>query len=486
MKSRRPQIGLRSRKLIALFRIKPSSPAPRRAMEPLTARSKGGGVHHEEGPSEVQAPQPPPHATPVAGAIAVILSKLLRPLRKRSEPPAADQRQPEGDEGRPTASFLSLPVEICLQIIGHVGYEDLITLRHTSRGLRQLMSAHEGSIVRAHVRGVVPADLLALVDPLQREAHTLCFLAQLAYRQRVCRQLARLMMDFVSREHFHFRTERQRRRFVAEHEHAQRKMVPLLFLLFHHFESFQRRWIWQALPLPAIELDWPAWESENMQQYAYRDLILATEMYTLVSRALERQLRPPSYAGRVERLVRGWTQQRPVEGAIVRLFLIGGLPEVRRILAVADYGARVRALHRWSDALDGWRHVDGRWGRTKRVRGPPPPPLPALAPCVDRYWLPQSCARPMPRPSSGELLHLLPRLPHIWEVWFPAAEWELVTRGVLQGPNSIPAPHQFLMELLRRQSPEDVDHRWYEHCCRHAVGPTGERLPIMTPPEEWP
>ena len=252
----------------------------------------------------------------------------------------------------------------------------------------------------------------------------------------------------MSREILRHNTARKRRAFSPTWERMHARLQPLLFTLNHFFETYRRTLLErsaanrQAASGPSIKPTFSIqtgaaalWSDQSAIMDAYDPLLLLDlyHCYGFLLQALERRLRPPSYAGPLERYVRGWTAAPASARAIEILLLLGGADAVASVLAHRRYADRRAALDAFIAALDPARNPDG-WRRAWTDLGV----------CGDRFPLEDVPTTRIALPA----LHL---------VWVPSALSMLLAKDVIEnvdfegdfvGDLSARVIHDFVSEMV--------------------------------------
>lgn len=333
---------------------------------------------------------------------------------------------------------------------------DILSLRRTSKYFNQLITTHEATIVRNQLKSKIPPHIVKLYPPSGPHQWTLHFLGGLAHRQMVCTQLAGLIADHIARELFRLKSARCRKKFAPQQRRIQKKMTPLLFTLFHHFETFREAYVRHLVnhDMPMRPTDW---EQETLKVYSSQDLLRAYMMYSFLCHSFGRRLRPPSYAGRLEQLLRGWTRDQPSDDSLAKLIVVGGLREVVRIWSIKNYNERLKKLESWVMGLysrkNGMTAEAAEAARVAYFSGSTRSR--SLLTIFEWYHegkhltIPPRNEMPMPFLRRVELDYLLCHLPSLWQIWYPAAEHELIERRVVRIAEEIPDARLFINELMR-------------------------------------
>ncbi|KAL8894570.1 MAG: hypothetical protein Q9207_008474 [Kuettlingeria erythrocarpa] len=88
-------------------------------------------------------------------------------------------------------------------------------------------------------------------------------------------------------------------------------------------------------------------ELEILRGYNELDVFTTEKVFELLKTTVCRQLRPVSYAGSLERRVRGWNKPPASQGQVMSLMVFGGLNAITKIIAHQSYNMRIGALEQW-------------------------------------------------------------------------------------------------------------------------------------------
>jgi hypothetical protein len=252
--------------------------------------------------------------------------------------------------------FYALPGDLQVSIIANLSVPDIVHLRLVAKSWNRLISLNEAPISRAYLQhNPVPRFAISLYPlPLPSEVD-LKYIRGLWYRLLVASRLSAMMADWIREEHFIRITEGQRLEFAPQQAHVRRRLVPLLFTIFHFFESYRRLHVKSLFrdsqnrlsKASAINLA----ESRIMSMYDDNTLLQVHQVFPLLTSYLSRKMRPPSYLGRVERSLRGYHKEKAPDHVLVAILCIGGLREVLRFSEIEEYDARRTAVDDWYASL---------------------------------------------------------------------------------------------------------------------------------------
>ena len=248
--------------------------------------------------------------------------------------------------------FINLPGELQLEILYELSPSDISSLRATCRAFHEVIHMQASPIVRHLIKtSIFREDYIGLYPlPEPPTAVGLDYLYGTSHRLCVVRGLSQHMADFIMTKIYRCHTSSQVRKSTPRYNNMVANMIPALLVLFHFFESYRAALVRSAdkrifggdhdggttgfFPNFAHE------ESEIIRKYdTWKQLWRAHSMYRLLTVVFGLKLRPPSYAGKLERALRGWGKKPTTREDLVKLMVLGGLEEVKNILGTSSHRA---------------------------------------------------------------------------------------------------------------------------------------------------
>lgn len=398
--------------------------------------------------------------------------------------------------------FLSLPNELLIQIIASLPLSDILNLRLASRAWHAMVSLNEFPIARYHLQHHVPAYAVRLYPAPNNSAIKLHYLCGIWHRLHVAAKVSYLICEWATKEIFLRTTDAQRLEFAPQHERMRRRLIPLLFTIFHFFETYRSMHLeyvkehghglsQSPFTLNPIEL-------KIMEMYDDQTLLRVHQVFPMVIASFCRRLRPPSYAGRLERSLRGYLKDRPADEVYAAALCVGGLRQVERFWEIKGYNSRRGAVDSWFTSVTkepvehGPKHTskhrrgfmglsrkkstmnissdatksshaevstagagDGRRGSEAGRRNSDA----STSGTWDNLVFDTSMAAGMPMgPLSRENLRLVvPDLPVLQQIWLPTAEALILERKIVERPQDIKRNAQVLLELIREDGAAEED-----------------------------
>ncbi|KAK1714730.1 F-box domain-containing protein [Colletotrichum lupini] len=404
--------------------------------------------------------------------------------------------------------FLALPTELQIQVISSLPLTDVLNLRRVSRSWHTIVTLNEAPIVRHHLEHHIPAYALRLYpsnDPTAANFHHLC---GLWHRLHVAAKLSYLMCEWITKEIFLRTTESQRLEFAPQHERMRRRLIPLLFTLFHFFETYRKLHLQHILDHNGHGLLHEPYtlnpiEARIISMYDDQTLLRVHQVFPLVISSFCRRLRPPSYAGRVERSLRGYLKERPPDEVHVAILCVGGLRQVERLWEIKGYNSRRGAVDVWyngvsKDSIDSTpkqrRGIMGMGRKkssisvkdsTKSTQHDGISTRRASRASLDDPVDPDTnlvfntslaAGMPMGPLEREHVRHVLADLPSLQEIWLKTAEALILERGIVERTQDIKRNAQVMLELIRDDGIDEEDEWWYGRSTPESIRPPLEAI----------
>lgn len=179
-------------------------------------------------------------------------------------------------------------------------------------------------------------------------------------------RLTRELATFVLKDTLRHTNKRQKQLWASVYE----KMIPLVFGVGYFLEEHRRilleRDLGRIRPRSHIGYDictTPGITDQERSIWKKLDPPLRLQffyMYCFILQVLMRKLRPPTYAGSVEKVFRGWHGKPACVEDIAFVLILGGVGAVAKLLGCQNYSERRRLLHSFITRLSphenvGWR-----------------------------------------------------------------------------------------------------------------------------------
>jgi hypothetical protein len=291
-------------------------------------------------------------------------------------------------------------------------------------------------------------------------------------------------------------TPAQLAEFEPQHKRMRKRLMPLVFILFHFFETYRdlhvRHLMEGGAPLNRQAFVLNPLEAQVMNMYDDHTLLKAHQVWTLTISSFNRRLRPPSYAGRLERSIKGYHKGRPADEVYTTILAVGGLRQAQRFWETKGYNARRAAVDTWYGFVTrspveptpkpskiskiahlGWKkqapvaevstseaasHHDetscNEWFCVK-----PTCQATRRRHSTDNLVFHSSLAAgpPMSPLSRQQLSLLLPDLQHLSNIWIHTAEALILERKIVENPKDIKKITQVLLELIQDDGTDGTD-----------------------------
>ncbi|KAK7719579.1 hypothetical protein SLS64_001756 [Diaporthe eres] len=400
--------------------------------------------------------------------------------------------------------FLNLPNELQIQIISYLPLSDVLNLRRASKSWHNMVTLNEFPIVRRQLEHEIPAYAKRLYPVSYPSGYTLHYLCGLWHRLHVAAKLSGLMCDWCTKEIFLKTTKDQIASFASQRERMYRRLIPLLFTIFHFFENYRKLHLQyvqehghgvERTPYTLNPI-----EAQIMNMYDDRTLLQVHQVFPLVVASFCRRLRPPSYVGRVERTVRGYLREKPADEVHTAVLCLGGLRQVLRLWEVRGYNTRRGAVDTWYSNIQDVREPPrspevsketksrrgimglGRRKSTWQVRDGSRSQVDDVPELPNRGSLEHAATRrstvtqpslvfntslaagmPMDWLEQDQYRLLLPDLPVLQKLWLSTAEAMILDRKIVERSVDIKRNAQVMLDLIKEDGGEGEDFWWYEN-----------------------
>lgn len=395
--------------------------------------------------------------------------------------------------------FAGLPNELQIEIIASLPLSDVLNLRLASRSLHALVSLNETPITRYHLDHHVPEYAKRLYPAPEGVPLNFHYLCGIWHRLHVAAKLSFLICEWVSKDMFFRNTEEKKKEFAPQRERMRRRLIPMIFTVFHFFETYRKLHLKYVAEhgygLHRTPYTVNPIETEILNMYDDRTLFQVHEIFPLVMASFDRRLRPPSYVGRVERSLRGYLREKPPEEVHVAILCLGGLREVEKIWEVKGYNARRTAVDNWyasfareapepeakkrrgmlglkrkksslalgktstNDTVSSSRSS----GSVSVAQGKQPE---SLVFCTSL-----AAGMPMGSLAKEESKLLLSDLPRLRKIWAETAEAMILDRKIVDRSADIRRNGQVFLDLISENVPEDQDQWLYGTIAPDSVRP---------------
>ncbi|TVY81897.1 hypothetical protein LSUE1_G002872 [Lachnellula suecica] len=385
------------------------------------------------------------------------------------------------------ALFLALPNELQAQIIAPLEIHDILSLRLVSKSFHTLVTLNEAPIARYHITHSLPAYTLRLYPQPKPKDLTFHYLCGIWHRLHVATKLTTMISNQATKEIFLRTTETARREFEPQHQRMRQKLMPLVFALFHFFETYRDLHVKHinsgGIPLRHQAYTMNPIEVQVISMYDDETLLKMHQVFPLVISSFSRRLRPPSYAGRIERSFKGYLKDRPADEVYATILTVGGLRQAQRFWETKGYNIRRAAVDTWYGFVTrnpveaphkSKMSIISHLGRKKHAQAAVEATTAEAsahhdaASCNEWFCVKPSCfaarrrhstdnlvfhsslaAGPPMSPLSKETLrNILPDLPHLHNIWMHTAEALILERKIVPTAKDIKRNTQVLLELI--------------------------------------
>lgn len=392
--------------------------------------------------------------------------------------------------------FLTLPNELQAQIISPLPIHSILNLRLVSKNFHSLVTLNESPIARYHIKHSLPAYTLKLYPVPDASQINLHYLCGIWHRLHVALKLSTMISAQATKEIFLRTTPALQAEFEPQSRRMRQRLMPLVFALFHFFETYRHLHVkhltYGGTPLRHQPFTLNPIECEVIAMYDDRTLLQVHQVFPLVISSFSRRLRPPSYAGRIERSLKGYLKDRPPDEVYASVILIGGLRQAQRFWETKGYNIRRAAVDTWygfitktpveappKSKVSRLTHFGRKKAAPPSVEAPKPDSSAGhdAETCNEWFCVKPSCLAARRRHSTDNLVFhsslaagppmgpltreqlrlLLPDLQHLSNIWMQTAEALILERKIVDRPQDIKRNTQVLLELIKDDGTDGMD-----------------------------
>jgi hypothetical protein len=341
---------------------------------------------------------------------------------------------------------------------------------------------NESPIVRYHVIHSVPSYAIRRYPLPSPDQYTLHYLCGIWHRLHVASKLATLIANYATKDIFLRVSDAQRAEFQPQHVRMQQRLVPLIFTMFHFFERYRELHL-RHLEAHGVPLYLQAFTINPLERlvidtYDDQTLLKVHQVFPFVLSSFSRRLRPPSYAGRIERSIKGYLKDRPPDEVYTAILTVGGLRQAERFWQTKGYNARRALVDTWyghvsHDPVTEAPNKSKKSLMSTLGRKKGPQTIETLESsssisdtCNDWYCVKPNCnlrapptrdlifhtslaqGPPMGSLSNARLKLLLTDLQPLTNLWSLTAEATILERGIVESSTQIKRNTQVLFELI--------------------------------------
>ncbi|KAF4556304.1 Hypothetical protein D9617_1g081800 [Elsinoe fawcettii] len=248
-----------------------------------------------------------------------------------------------------TSPLLDLPNELLIHIISNFEFEDLLNLRGTSRSLNSIIIAPESGIARYWARYHLE-HIPKLLGQKPEEGQHWQYILRQNRRWQIASTFADVVKDYIQYKTFLHANAQRNLRFAPVARQIRRRMIPLLFMISTYL-SQAKSLVMDLADSDDISVEcqahMDAMTSAMVEGIDLADLKEVHYMWLFILWLLNSILSIPTYAGTLERTVRGWTADPLDRCSLAKLLVVGNLPAVQKLVKLRDYKER----RRWAEGF---------------------------------------------------------------------------------------------------------------------------------------
>ncbi|KAG8630288.1 hypothetical protein KVT40_001907 [Elsinoe batatas] len=245
--------------------------------------------------------------------------------------------------------LLDLPNELVINIVSSIELVDLLSLRGTNRALNSLMTSQDSDIARYWSRYQLE-HIPKLLGQKPEDGQHWQYILRQSRRWQMASTFADVIKDYIQYKTFLHANAQRNLRFAPVARQIRRRMIPLLFTLSTYL-SQAKSMVLDLADSDHVSIDceahMDAMTSAMFEGVDLADLKEVHYMWLFILWLLNSILSVPTYAGTLERTVRGWTADPLDRCSLAKLLVLGNLPAIQKLVRLRDYKER----RRWAEGF---------------------------------------------------------------------------------------------------------------------------------------
>ncbi|KAI1622227.1 hypothetical protein EDD37DRAFT_511451 [Exophiala viscosa] len=287
-------------------------------------------------------------------------------------------------------AFFSLPEEIIIQVLCHLSLPDIFALRRTSRTVYSFLQANACPISRSllqqcayehtpytiemndpEVQAEYTYDYISTLYPQPLPSSSMDYLLQMLKRQNQIDKMLAVTMQFVQMRIYMIPGSPRFEDFRPYKTKLTRRMHLAAWTMYHFLEKYRDMLVHEhpkhrQQRQPVSSDQEPGHEDRNvlscpscaelvkslLSTYPGTELIPAYHFYDLCRQHLRSLSRAPTYAGTIERRLRGWSRKSPTDTDLAQYVIFGGIPELSKLsMLKGSYSSRIELVGAFNDKV---------------------------------------------------------------------------------------------------------------------------------------
>lgn len=270
-----------------------------------------------------------------------------------------------------------MPNEIQVHILCYLDDLDILALRIASKKVLGLLHINASVISRVVLGKNRLEDEVIYLKQIYRAPTPVLNLdhfLQMMHRERIVLKMVSTIADYVQTKIYQVKSASRRRQFAPSRLRMERRLKAPVFITYHFLERLRAGLVSRmkkACSSSKFGVTNPSsvdveFQTRTINGYPEDLLLPAFQFYRIMVSAYRQKLRPPTYAGTIERKIRGWDRTPATDADVAQVLIYGGMEEVLKIMLHPTYGARLQALNATIDRINGHPlQIGSKWMEAK-------------------------------------------------------------------------------------------------------------------------
>jgi hypothetical protein len=248
--------------------------------------------------------------------------------------------------------------------------------------LSDVLSFNATTISRSVLYSTIVGDTnlyLGTLYPPPLPLSDISYLLEVLHRQAVVTKMVITVTDFIQFKIYQVKSASRQKQFAPVRKRMIERFTTPAWIIYHFLETYRKEVVSSiASPTTSISsaASWSPWSSPQnapssttpadigicqscshlqcsiIAQYPIDDLLPTYQFFKIMLSAFRQKLQPPTYAGSIERSLRGWNRGAASDGDMTKVLLLGGMREVYRIMKGPRFMSRLAEMQRFINRIE--------------------------------------------------------------------------------------------------------------------------------------
>lgn len=200
------------------------------------------------------------------------------------------------------------------------------------------------------------------------------------HRKSVITKMVIAVIDFIQFKIYQIKSASRQKQFAPVRKRMIERFTTPAWIIYHFLETYRKE-ILTSITSPTTSIlsaaSWSPWPSPQRQtsptttahlgicqscshlqcsiiaRYPIDSLLPTYQFFKIMLSTFRQKLQPPTYAGSIERRLRGWNRRAASDEDMTKVLILGGMREVHSIMKGPKFMSRLAEMQRFITRVDG-------------------------------------------------------------------------------------------------------------------------------------